>query len=283
MNLIYLFLKLLSYLPLSVLYLIAKCLNLFCFYLFSYREKVVIENLQNSLLEKSQKEIRKLTKQFFSHFFSIIMEIVKMITADKSFFMKHVHYKNLELLHKFSKKNQSIIIVLGHMNNWEWALASISIVAKQKVLGVYKKINNSFFSKIILNSRSRFGATLVTMEDSMRKIIDSQDECKIIGLIADQSPTLSVNNYWTTFLNQETPVFLGPEKIAKKMNYPVVFYDMKKIRNGHYEVELEILESAPSITEDGDITEKFIKRLEKQIVESPENWLWTHRRWKHKR
>ena len=206
-----------------------------------------------------------------------------MVTAKRSFFLKHVHYKNLEVLDDFFKKNQSIVMVLGHMNNWEWALASISVVAQQKVLGVYKKINNSFFSRIVLESRSRFGADLVTMEDSMRKIIELQNECKIIGLIADQSPTLSPNNYWTTFLNQETPVFLGPEKIAKKMNYPVVFYNMKKIRNGYYEVELEILEKNPSTTDDGEITQKFIRRLEKQITQYPENWLWTHKRWKHKK
>ena len=190
-----------------------KILKIFFYSIFCYREKVVINNLQNSFLHKNQKEIITIKNLFYNHFFSIIMEIIKMISADKLFFKNRISYKNIDLLDDFARKNQSIIMVLGHTNNWEWALASISIVAKQKVLGVYKKINNKFFETIILKARKRFGAELVSMEESMRVILSKKKECLIIGLIADQTPTLSPNNYWATFFNQETPVYLGPEKI----------------------------------------------------------------------
>lgn len=277
------FFYLLSLLPLSVLYVFGDILFLLSYYIIRYRRKVVDENLRNAFSELDNKEIDKLSKSFFRHFFNIMMEMIKMISVKKKFFDKRVRYSNIELLDNFAKKNQSILVVLGHFNNWEWLFVGASSLIKQDVLGIYKDINTSFFDYLMLKTRKKFGADLVSMQDSYREIFKRKDSNLVIGLIADQSPTLSNANFYTHFFNQEVPVFLGPEKLAKKMNAPLIYCDMKKIKRGYYEVNFEILESNPQDAKEGDITKRFINRLERQIKDRPDCWLWSHRRWKHKR
>ena len=205
-----------------------------------------------------------------------------MASVDKAFYLNRVKVINPELLEKYRLQNKSIILMMGHHNNWEWASQIISIVSKQDFIGVYKKLSNKFFDKLMLKIRSRFGVILVEMEDSLRYIFNNKD-CKIIGLASDQNPIVNSKTYWTEFFNQQVPYSIGAEKIARKMHYPVLFCNMSKVSNGYYVIEFEILEDDPQNSKDGDITNKFNKRLEEKIIEEPNSYLWSHNRWKHKK
>ena len=149
--------------------------------------------------------------------------------------------------------------------------------------GVYKKLNNRFFNKFMNKIRARFGANLLEMSNVFRYVIKKKKSCEIIGLLADQSPIKNESNHWDTFLNQETSVYLGPEKISVKMEYPVLFCNMQRVRRGYYEIEIEELCINPEKTTKGEITSLYLRKIEQKINKNPEFWLWTHRRWKHKK
>ena len=240
-------------------------------------------NLQNSFPNKTYKELNNIQNRFYRHFFDVIVESIKAVSASEFFLRKKVVFKNIEMFEKHFNNNQSIVLAVSHYGNWEWGILGISLNVKQKMTGVYKKLNNSFFNNFMNKNRGKFGADLVEMNDTYRYLVNKKEECKIIGLLADQSPVKDETNYWTTFLNQETAVYLGPEKIAKKFNYPVVFCSMKKIKRGYYEVFIEELCTNPEKTTKGEITSLYLRKMEEKINEQPEYWLWSHRRWKHKK
>ena len=242
-----------------------------------------MKNLGNVFPNKNKKEIQKIQDDFYHHFFDVIVETIKSISANQQFFKKRVIFKNIEVFNKYFKQNRSIVLAVAHYGNWEWGILGISINAKQKMMGVYKKLNNSFFNKFINNVRSKFGADLIEMNESMKYIMKKKEQCKIIGLLADQSPIKNKSNYWTKFFNQETPVYLGPEKIASKMDYPILFCNMHKVKRGYYEIEIEELCINPKKTIKGEITSLYLRKIEEKITQKPEFWLWTHRRWKHKK
>ncbi|MBT4478768.1 MAG: lysophospholipid acyltransferase family protein [Flavobacteriales bacterium] len=273
----------LSLLPLWCLYFISDFLYLVIYKLIGYRTRVVRDNLKNSFPKKSDIELISIEKKFYHHFFDLIIESIKSISISENQMRKRLVFKNIEIFDKYFDQNKSVVLTVSHYGNWEWGLLGVSLTAKQKMMGVYKTINDSFFNDLMNTTRGRFGADLVEMKDSLRHIISTKDECKIIGLLADQSPVKNESNYWTTFLNQESSVYLGPEKIATKMNYPVLFCKIQKVKRGRYEFYLEELCTNPEKTTKGEITSLYLRKSEQTINENPEFWLWTHRRWKHKK
>ena len=273
----------LSLLPLWCLYFISDFLYLVIYKLIGYRTRVVRDNLRNSFPDKLDSELKSIEKKFYHHFFDLIIESIKSISISESQMRKRLVFKNIEMFDKYFDQNKSVVLTVSHYGNWEWGILGVSLAAKQKMMGVYKRINDSFFNNLMNTTRGRFGADLVEMKDSLRHIISTKDECKIIGLLADQSPVKNESNYWTTFLNQESSVYLGPEKIATKMNYPVLFCKIQKVKRGRYEFYLEELCTNPEKTTKGEITSLYLRKSEQTINENPEFWLWTHRRWKHKK
>tara|TARA_B100001029_G_C15028079_1_gene434999 strand:+ start:223 stop:1080 length:858 start_codon:yes stop_codon:yes gene_type:complete len=273
----------LSTLPFWILYIFSDFLYLVFYKIIKYRKKVVRANLQNSFPQKSKYERRQIEKRFYRHFFDIIVESIKSITISEFQIKKRISFQNIEIFNKYFNQNKSAVLAVSHYGNWEWGILGISLNAKQKMMGVYKKLNNSFFNGFINTTRKKFGADLVEMKESLRHIISTQNQCKIIGLLADQSPIKNTSNYWTTFLNQKSSVYLGPEKISKKMGYPVLFCSMNKIKRGKYEVFIEEICINPKKTSKGEITSIYLRKIEEKIKNKPEFWLWTHRRWKHKK
>ena len=267
-----------SLIPLSLLNLLSYLLKI----VFVYRKGVVLNNIKIAFPNKSNLEIKKNYNEFKLYFINLIWEIIKMISSNEEFFKKRVSIKNLDLINDYFKQNRSVILMMGHHNNWEWAGQIISILTKQNFISVYKNLSNTYFNKLMKRIRSKHGALTVEMNDIIKYIYDNP-ECKIIGLISDQNPVVNTNTYWTNFFSHKVPAIDGPEKIARKMNLPVLFCNMKKIKNGYYTITLEVIEENPKNTEVGSITKKFFKRLEKQINDDPNNYLWSHNRWKHKK
>ncbi|MCK5168466.1 MAG: lysophospholipid acyltransferase family protein, partial [Bacteroidales bacterium] len=198
--------------------------------------------------------------------------------------LKLVTIENSDIAKELYKKNKNIIAVTGHYGNWEVFLV-LPLLSPHQVLGVYKPLNNKLFDNLLYKMREKFGAVPVTMHNSYKTVLEYKKNNTLIllGLIADQRPHKKEGNYWTTFLNQETNVFLGPEKFAKKLNASVLFLYLEKVKRGKYIFKSSLLFEDILKCTDNEITDTYLKFLEKLIVDKPELYLWSHNRWKLKK
>jgi KDO2-lipid IV(A) lauroyltransferase len=275
-------LYLLALLPFPLLYLLSDGLCFLAFNLIGYRKKVVYENLHNSFPTYSEKEIHVIAKKFYSHLFDTILETFKLLTMSKNGLKKHGVYTNLEVMDDIINQNKSFVILTGHMGNWEWLPNIWHLERKADIVGIYHKLSSPFFEWFTKNMRERFGIQMITMENTLRGMIANKNKLTGTGFISDQTPSRE-NAHWIQFLNQDTPVFMGAEKIAKKFNYPVIYCHIIKPKRGYYEIKIDVITMEPQTTPDFYITETFNQLLEADIINQPEIWLWSHRRWKHKR
>jgi len=197
--------------------------------------------------------------------------------------LKHcrMNEEALALFHQLAEEKKSIIIVMGHKGNWEWAGNTFSLNCSHQLYVIYHPLANKYLDRLMYNMRCRFGTKLIAMKDTIRDMIQNRKELSATAFIADQAPW-PLTAHWMNFLNQDTPVFKGTEKIAQKLKYPVVYVSVKKVKRGYYELNAEEL-ILPDIPTENLITEMHTRKLEKDIIEQPETWLWSHRRWKHSR
>jgi Kdo2-lipid IVA lauroyltransferase/acyltransferase len=278
------FIYFISILPFWLLYRVADFLYFLVYIVFGYRKKVVLQNLKNSFPEKSEKEINEICKKFYVFFCDWIVEMIKSITISKEEAMKRCHFTDTTLLDKFSNEKKKVIFVMGHHGNFELAGAEVAFNTGFQLQVIYRPLSNKYFNNLINKKRVRFGTEIMSMKSTFKTMVSQRNNNKITAtvFIADQTPPKD-NAYWTTFLNQETPVFLGTEVIASKLNYPVIYVSVKQTKRGYYEMTPELLCENPADTQKGEISEMHTKRLEQDIKNQPEIWLWSHKRWKHKK
>ena len=254
------------------------------YYGFGYRKQVIRTNLKNSFPEKTEAEIIKIEKKFYHFFCDMTLETFKTLTISKEKMLKRctLDPSAAKVLGQLATDNQSAIIVMGHQGNWEWAGNTFSLTCKQQLYVIYHPLTNPYFNGLICRMRERFGSKLIPMKDTFKEVIRNRNELTATAFIADQSPN-PVKAHWMNFLNQDTSVFTGTEKIALKMKYPIVFVSVERLSRGFYTLKAELLQSPPYDEIEGQITETHTRRLEKEIIAHPETWLWSHNRWKHKR
>jgi KDO2-lipid IV(A) lauroyltransferase len=279
------FLYLLSVLPFRALYLLSDGFYVFLYHVIGYRKKVVFANLRNSFPDKTDIEIKIIQKEFYRYFCDLFLETFKTLTISPAKMLKHCSMDPAAeaLFNTFAAENKSLVVVMGHQGNWEWAGNTFSLKCKHQLYVIYHPLRNKYFNNLTVKMRTRFGTKLIAMNDTFRDMVKNRDQLTATAFIADQTPPPG-KAYWMNFLNQETPVFLGTEKVAAKMNYPIVYVSIRKIKRGYYTLSADILKVPPYTSlQEGDITEAHTKRLEGDITKQPATWLWTHRRWKHKR
>lgn len=278
------FIYLLSWTPFPLFYRISDFLFLMLYHVIGYRKKVVLQNLRNAFPEKTEKEINIISRQFYRSFCDVLLETFKTLTISRSEAIRRCKLtpEALQLFNHYAAEEKSIIIVMGHFGNWEWAGNTFSLQGNHHLYVVYHPLTNKYFNGLIYRMRTRFGTGLIAMKDTFRDMVKFRDELNATAFIADQTPAPE-NAYWLNFLNQDTPVFQGTERIAKKLNYPVVYVRVERVKRGYYEISAETLFDEPGKTADGEITTAHTRALEKDIQRQPESWLWSHRRWKHKR
>jgi len=270
--------------PIRLLYLLSDLFFIVLFYLIRYRRDVVSTNLSNSFPEKSETERNQIAIRFYHHLCDCFLETFYFDWISDKKVLERVKFLNPEMANEIMDKGKTVIILMGHYNNWEcfnnWGLHS-----KHKSYAIYKKLRNNAFEKFYIHLRSRFGSIPLERALTFRQLSDDHRN-KAAGLalfLIDQSPRVHDIQYWTTFLNQETAVLIGPEKIAVKLNTAVLFGKTKKIKRGFYEVEFELITDNAQACPKFEITERSTRLMEQLIVENPEYWLWSHRKWKHKR
>lgn len=272
-----------SKLPFSFIYGISNGIAFVLENIIGYRKKVIDANLKASFPEKTTEELVQIRKAFYLHLSDVLMETLKGLSWSKSEAQKHIKYENLEEINRFFDEDRDVLLVLGHFGNWEWFGPTFPMTVKHRAIGIYKPLTNTFFDKKIKEKRSRFGLELVPMQDTNAKMKERLDKPKMSLFLTDQSPSNPNRCYWTTFLNQDTGVLFGAEKFAKVYDMPVVYMSISKEKRGFYKVEFKTLFEFPQETETGEITVAHTKALEKDIIKNPSLWLWSHKRWKHKK
>jgi Kdo2-lipid IVA lauroyltransferase/acyltransferase len=265
--------------------MLSDALYLLVWYVIGYRKEVVAANLRNSFPDKSEAEIRVLSKKYYRYFCDLTLETFKTLTISKKSMLRHcsMEEQSRVLLEQLAQEGQSVILVLGHMGNWEWAGNAFSLQCRHQLYVIYHPLANKYFDRLMHRMRSRFGTRLIPMPETFKEMVHHKSELTATAFIADQTPQPH-HAYWTRFLNQDTPVFQGTELIAKKLKRPVLFFSVERQRRGYYKVIADPQGlMCPEKYDRGNLTETHIRKLETKILEQPETWLWSHRRWKHKR
>lgn len=280
--LLYALVYLFSLLPWWLMYRIADLLYIILNYIMHYRQRVIDENLKNAFPAKTDQERQMIRNKYYRYLADLLVETVKLFSISKSEIEKRVHVPNPELIQHLFASGHSVIGVLGHYGNWEMNALRFSQLFNEPRMIVYKPLSNSAADGFVKKMRSRFGAALITMKQTARTLINLKNTRTVTVMVSDQTPAKSEIQYYTPFLNQATPVFLGVEKIAKATRSAVVFCDIRRLGRGLYRCTFIPLFNDTEKTSMYEITNAHVKYLEKVINETPEYWLWSHRRWKYK-
>jgi KDO2-lipid IV(A) lauroyltransferase len=246
----------------------------------------VRKNLVNSFPEKNEKQIQDISRLFYYNLTDVIVETIKALTISSAELNKRIHVLNFEECMSALQNNQSIIVMASHQANWEWLQLGFSANLTPENIGVdavYKPLHNAFSEELMLAIRTRFGSYPLPMNKLPREIVSRRHITRIIAMVADQTPAPETA-YWTQFLNQDTPFFIGAAKIAQRTGYPVFYIGMRRVKRGYYEVYAVPLKIQPLAQHiDHSIIEAYVQEVEKSIQANPAQWLWSHKRWKHKR
>ena len=278
----YSFVWLLHLLPERILYLLSDLLYLLMYHVVGYRKKVVYANLENAFPEYEKSEIRRIAKKFFRHLSDLILEQAVYPFYSESQALKRFTIKNPELLNALYAKGKPVMAVLGHYGNWEY-LSTLGLTIDYPVVAIYKPLHNKYIDRMMQRNRNAFGVITVPMEKIARRLIAyHKSNTPVLTLnLGDQRPLYYQIQYWTKFMDQQTPMFLGTEKLARKLDAAVVFLKIRKLKRGRYEMETELICESPEGLKPYEITNRHVAILENMIREEPAYWLWSHQRWKH--
>jgi KDO2-lipid IV(A) lauroyltransferase len=270
-------------LPMRILYIKSDIFFFLIYYVFRYRKNVVLENLRLAFPEKSEAERKKISKNFFKHFTDLFMESVKAFSISEKEILKRYTYKNPELVNDFTKQGKSIALVAAHQANWEWSI-SLPLVLEGKVNGAYTKLGNTYFEKAVRSSREKFGVsgykTSETVKGMQRNFAEKTQGLYI--LLSDQSPQVHKTFYWSTFFGVKVPIHTGAEMLAKKFDLVVINYVTRKVKRGYYETEFQLITETPKEFDNYQITDKYLRLTERNVIQQPELYLWSHKRFKHR-
>jgi KDO2-lipid IV(A) lauroyltransferase len=288
-TLVYGFFKGVSLLPLPVLYFFSDMIIYpLVYYVAGYRLKVVRNNLRNSFPDLSDKELKRMERCFYRHFCDSFQEMIRVLSMTEKEATNRMHFVNPEVVTEFAAKKQGVLVVLGHYGNWEYQpfiFLHMMKAGNQQGYSVYRPLTSKAFDYIYYKIRTRFRGNVVTKEDTYRTIIQLRREGLpgVFGLVSDQSPSIANCHYWTTFLNQETSILTGPERMARQTGFAIVYADVEKLGRGHYQTTFILLSGNPKETAPDELTERYARLMERTILRDPAYWPWTHKRWKHAR
>lgn len=270
--------------PFGILYFISSCLYPLIYYVIGYRRKVVRTNLTNSFPEKSLKEIIAIEKKFYRHFCDQLVETVKLSRISKDEIRKRLKFTNSELINELSKDGKPVFLYLGHQGNWEYMISIPTWINKDiESFQIYHPLSNKAMDRFIYDMRCRFGSKGVPQKQALRTMITLTRAQKktLFGLISDQRPARNPEPEWMTFLNQDTAIITGAEGIGVKLGAHFLYGSMKCTKRGHYEMTLHPI--TPVEGEEFTYSKQYLRMQEKDIIEQPHMWLWSHKRWKWQR
>lgn len=280
--LMYPILWIISILPFSILYLLSDFVCFWVYTVFGYRKTTVRKNLALTLPHLNTRERLEIERKFYTHLCDMFLEMIKTMNISEEEINRRFVLTNIELIKEYESKGKSVILMCAHYASWEW-LISIAKKMNFSSIGIYKRINNKYFDKLIRNIRLRLKAELVTTKQTI-ELMEQNERAGIkafYGFASDQSPQLSRARYWDTFMGHEVPVYTGAEMLAKKLDMNIIFVRVKKVKRGFYQATIVPLVENPRDYLDYEISSLFLREVEKLIYEEPEYYFWTHKRWKH--
>ena len=280
---IYPILWLISNLPFRLLYGLSDIIYVFIYKIFGYRTSTVKSNLELVFPDKSDKEIKAISSKFYHHLCDMIVESIKSMTISEAQLKKRYKFTNIELINDLEKKQRSIILMCAHYGSWEWIFIMQKYI-KHKGYAIYKRLSNKYFDKLVKRIRARHNTSLITTKETLTVLntCKIKGELTINGFVSDQSPKVNKAFHWNEFMGIKVPMYTGAEMLAKKLDMAVVFFGVKRIKRGYYETTFKTISENPNEFKDYEITDTFFKLVEDQILENPQYYLWTHKRWKHK-
>jgi KDO2-lipid IV(A) lauroyltransferase len=273
-----------SMLPFRLLYLFSDFIYFIVYRIIKYRKKTVRENLALALPHLSDKERLVVEKKFYHHMCDMFLEMIKTMNISKEEICSRFVFKNIEVYKELEKQGKSIAVICSHYASYEWII-SMNYYSDFLAYGIYKQLKNPYFDKLVHKIRSRFNAKLITTKQTIPTIIENSKNnvLSLYGFASDQSPRANSAFHWTKFMGIEVPVHTGAEMLSKRYDMNLVYLNTKKVKRGYYEATLEILSDNPQNVPNYDLTDQYLKLLEKQIYEEPEYYLWTHKRWKYRK
>ncbi len=275
-----------SLLPLRVLYLLSDFFFLIVFHLVKYRRKLVAKHLADSFPEKTEAERQCIERDFYHWFCDYLVESIKLISMSERQMKRRLVFKGTDVVDQVVGEGQSCAVYLGHYGNWEWVTSlPLWVTPKAQCGQIYHAIENPQFDRLFLRLRQRFGAVCIPMAETLRRIIKYRQEGRpvVIGYIGDQVPFWNNIHHWCQFLNHDTPVLTGTERLTRQTGHAAFYMDVRRIRRGYYEAEFQLISREPKKMAEYELTDEYFRRLEASIRRDPACYLWTHNRWKRTR
>ena len=280
---LYPILWIISILPFRLLYFFSDFVYVLVYYILGYRKKTVRANLAKALPHLNDKERFVIEKKFYHHMCDMFLEMIKTMTISQKEMEKRFQFTNLDVYLDLEKKGKSIAIMIAHYATYEWVI-SMNYKINFKGYAIYKRLANPHFDKLVKDIRSKFKAYLITTKETIPTMLenDTSNTLSVYGFASDQTPRRAESNHWYTFMGIETPIHFGAESLAKKHDMNIIYLKVKKVKRGYYEATFEVLSEDVHSVPNFKISETFMQKVEQQILEAPEFYLWTHKRWKHK-
>ncbi len=284
---IYLFFRLMVFInrfvPFFVFYYFADIIYLLLYYVFRYRRTVVLQNLKRVFPDKSDQEIHQITKKFYHNLADIMLESIKGFSAKKEEMIKRYKVVNPEVMDEYFYAGRDVILLGAHYTNWEWGALATGSQVRHHMVALYKPLSNKYIDQYMKKRRAAWNMELASIYITSRVFDRDYGKPKAVIMLADQCPTKLDQAYFVDFLGQNTACLHGPEKHGRRKNLPLLYANMQRVKRGYYTVRIEKLSDNPAALKKGEITEIYMQHLETIIRRQPENWLWSHRRWKRTR
>jgi len=273
----------LATLPLPILYGFASLVGWLAFRVAPYRAELVHNNLKLAFPQMDEQTLSNTKRDYYAGFAQMFVEIVKSAKMPAEEIRRRVRIVNIEGPRELLSQGKSVLCVAAHQCNWEWMLLGFSVELGYPVDAAYKPLVNPWAEREMKTVRSRFGSRMIPAKDLLPDIIKRRGVARAIAMVADQEPTTSEHKHWTRFLGRDTAFYMGPEEIARVTKLPVFFIAMRRVSRGLYEMAFEPLGMPEEKLPPGELTERYARRVEKQIREAPPDWPWSHKRWKLKK
>lgn len=252
-----------------------------------YRRKIIERNLHRSFPTLSQSEVRRLRCNFYHRLADYFVETLRLQWISDRRMQQIMRFENIEIIDQLLAKGKSIVVYFSHSFNWEWA-PSVTLWSrygndpKVKFCQVYRPLKNRFADRWFKHLRHRFGSVSLPKRTTLRSLVKMSriEGCQTVtGFMSDQKPSHGDPIFELMFLGRPTLVITGTETLARKLGQAVVFWDIKRLRRGHYSINTKLITEDPSTMPEHAITRKYFELLEASIKRDPANWLWSHNRW----